>query len=205
MRVPRDATDVEIQDALCKIFQKERDTETEREGQSSTQKSNISADQCILADRECQRSESRQHQFQSSGSLGSNEESASDQKSGTRRAAIDSEQKNTDQRSIRRRSSQRSVIKPKSELSSILAEITKEDEQSINANAAILSVYSGSKISLDNSLKERINSLLKIETPYCDIIQRIEEGTSEVLVGDLKYKMRGTMLMALPQRSIRRK
>ena len=88
------------------------------------------------------------------------------------------------------------MIKPKRKLSSILAEITKEDDQSINTNAAVLSVYSGSKISLDNSLQERINSLLKIETPYCDIIQRIEEGTSEVLVGDLKYKMRGTMLMA---------
>ena len=57
-------------------------------------------------------------------------------------------------------------------------------------------VYSGSKISLDNSLKERINSLLKTETPYCDIIQRIEEVISEVLVVDLKYKMRGTMLVA---------
>ena len=28
LRVPRDATDVEIQDALCKIFQKERDRES---------------------------------------------------------------------------------------------------------------------------------------------------------------------------------
>ena len=56
-------------------------------------------------------------------------------------------------------------------------------------------MYSGSKILLDNSLKERINSLLKTETPYCDIIQRIEEGTSEVLVGDIKYKIRGTMLV----------
>ena len=120
----------------------------------------------------------------------------SDQKSGTRRSAVDSEQKNTDQRFIRRRSSQRSVIKPKNKLSSILEEITKEDEHSINTNTTILSVYSGNKISLDNSLKGRINSLLKTETPYCDIIQRIEEGTSEVLVGDLKYKMRGTMLVA---------
>ena len=49
---------------------------------------------------------------------------------------------------------------------------------------------------MDNSLKERINSLLKIETPYCDIIQRIEEGTSEVSVGDIKYEIRGTMLVA---------
>ena len=65
-----------------------------------------------------------------------------DQKSGRRRAAVDSEQKNADQISIRRRSSQRSVIKPKNKLSSNLAEITKEDEQSINTNAAILSVYS---------------------------------------------------------------
>ena len=109
-------------------YSRKRETRRQREGQSSTQKSNISADQCILSDRECQRSESRQHQFQSSGSSGPNEELASDQKSGTRRAVVDSEQKNTDQRSIRRRSSQRSVIKPKSKLSSILAEITKEDE-----------------------------------------------------------------------------
>ena len=144
LRVPRDATDVEIQDALCEIFQKERDTETEREEQSSAQRSNMSADQCILSDKQCQRSESQQHQFQISGSSGPNEESVSDQKSGTRRAAADSEQKNTDQRSARRRSSQRSVIKPKNKLSSILAEITKEDEQSISTNTAILSIYSGS-------------------------------------------------------------
>ena len=57
-------------------------------------------------------------------------------------------------------------------------------------------MYSGSKISLDNSLKERINSLLKTKTPYCYIIQRTEGGTSEVLVGDIKYKIRGTMLVA---------
>ena len=37
---------------------------------------------------------------------------------------------------------------------------------------------------------------MKTETSYCDIIQRIEEGTSEVLVGDIKYKIRGTMLVA---------
>ena len=36
---------------------------------------------------------------------------------------------------------------------------------------------------------------MKNETPYCDIIQRIEEGTSEVLVGDIKYKIRGTILV----------
>ena len=57
-------------------------------------------------------------------------------------------------------------------------------------------MYSGCKISLDNPLKERINSLLKTETPYCDTIQRIEEGTSEVLVGDTKYKISGDMLVA---------
>ena len=45
-------------------------------------------------------------------------------------------------------------------------------------------------------MKEQITSLLKAETPHCDIIQRIEERALEVLVGDIKCKIRGTMLVA---------
>ena len=50
------------------------------------------------------------------------------------------------------------MIKSKENFSSIFTEITEDDEQSISAHKAISTVYNGSKISLDNSLKERINS-----------------------------------------------
>ena len=57
-------------------------------------------------------------------------------------------------------------------------------------------MYSNSTISLDNSLREKINSLLRKETPYESIIERIESGTNEVIQNDVKYKMKGNMLVA---------
>ena len=86
------------------------------------------------------------------------------------------------------------MIKSKRNFSLIFTEISKDNDQSISAHKIVLLVYSDSKISLDNSLKEQINSLLKTENPYSYIIQRIEEGTSELLVRDFEDKIRGTML-----------
>ena len=57
-------------------------------------------------------------------------------------------------------------------------------------------MYSNSTISLDDSLRQKINLLLRKETPYDSIIERIEGGTNEVLQNDVKYKMKGNMLMA---------
>ena len=51
LRIPHDATDVEIQDALCKIFERERHNKTEREGQKSAQRSDVSSDQRLSLNR----------------------------------------------------------------------------------------------------------------------------------------------------------
>ena len=67
---------------------------------------------------------------------------------------MDSEQKNSGQRSTGHKSGQKSAIKSKRNFSSIFTEITEDDKQSISAHKAVLSVYSGSKISLDNSFKK---------------------------------------------------
>ena len=74
--------------------------------------------------------------------------------------------------------------------------ITEEDVQSVYQQPSQLLVLSSSGISLDDSLKEQINSLLRIETPYDEIIQKIEDGDREVRKGDLVYKLRGNMLVA---------
>ena len=45
-------------------------------------------------------------------------------------------------------------------------------------------------------MKQKINSLLRKETPYDAIIERIESGVNEVLQNEVKYKMKGNMLVA---------
>ena len=127
LRIPHDATDVEIQDALCKIFERERHNKTEREGQNLTQRSDVSPDQILSLDRQYQSSDSQKYQCQSSVSSGPDAESILGQKSGTRRAAIDSEQKNSGQRSTGHKSGQKSAIKSKKNFSSIFTEITEDD------------------------------------------------------------------------------
>ena len=112
-----------MQDAFCKIFQRDqRYTEIEKKGQRLMQNSanpNINTDQCTSS--KSQSLELQQNQSQSSRSPGPNSESVAN-----------SEQQNSGQRSTRQRSGQRSVIKPKNKFSSILSEITEEDEQSIS-------------------------------------------------------------------------
>ena len=78
LRIPRDATDVEIQDDLCKIFERERHNKTERGGQNLAQRSNVSPDQSLSLDRQYQSSDSQQYQCQSSGSSGPDAESVLD-------------------------------------------------------------------------------------------------------------------------------
>ena len=77
-----------------------------------------------------------------------------------------------------------------------MPEIIQDEDQADCVQQSILSVYSNSTISLDDSLRQKINSLLRKETPYDSIIERIEGGTNEVLQNDVKYKMKGNMLMA---------
>ena len=48
------------------------------------------------------------------------------------------------------------MIKSKKNFRSILTEIAGDDGESISAHKAVLSVYSDSRILLDNSSKERI-------------------------------------------------
>ena len=77
-----------------------------------------------------------------------------------------------------------------------MPETISEEDQVTDVQQPIMSVFSSSKISLDNSLQQKINLLLKEETPYDSIIERIENGTNEVLQNDVKYRMKGGMLVA---------
>ena len=110
---------------------------------------------------------------------------------------------NQDQGSILQSQSQRStvqrqksVVRDSDSISSVMPEIIQDEDQADCVQQSILSVYSNSTISLDSSLREKINLLLRKETPYDSIIERIEGGTNEVLQNDVKYKMKGNMLMA---------
>ena len=77
-----------------------------------------------------------------------------------------------------------------------MPETIQEEDQSNSVQQSILSVFSNSTISLDDSLKQNINSLLRKEIPYDSIIERIESGVNEVLQNEVKYKMKGNMLVA---------
>ena len=88
------------------------------------------------------------------------------------------------------------MVRDSDSISSILPELIQEQDQSSSVQQSILSVFSNSTISLDDSLKQKINFLLRKETPYDSIIERIESGVNEVLQNEVKYKMKGNMLMA---------
>ena len=88
------------------------------------------------------------------------------------------------------------MIRNSDQFSSIMPETVSDEDQSSSVQQSILSVFSNSKISLEDSLKQKINSLLREETPYGSIIERIESGVNEVLEHEVKYKMRGNMLVA---------
>ena len=57
-------------------------------------------------------------------------------------------------------------------------------------------MYCNSKILFNDSLTQEVNSLLRQETPYDTIIDRIENGFTEVVEHDVKYKFQGCTLVA---------
>ena len=164
LRIPRDATDIEIQDALSRLFARDREPVAEIRTETNRQRSDMTAGP-------------------SSGS------------SRPQVQTVNSEQSSTGQQSINQKSVIKNQVKS-NQFNSILNSITEEDVQSVYQQHSQLSILSSSGISLDNSLKEQINSLLRTETPYDTIIQKIEEGDIEVKKGDVTYKLRGSMLVA---------
>ena len=165
IRVPADATDDQIQNAIQRVFKRgqDRDVETgrETEGQSSVQ-----------------------------GTKSDNQCPSSDLKIQDQSSILQSQSQRSE---IQR---QRSVVRDSDPISSIMSETIQEEDQSSSVQQSILSVFSNSTISLDDSLKQKINSLLRTETPYDFIIERIERGINEVLQNEVKYKMKGNMLVA---------
>ena len=67
---------------------------------------------------------------------------------------------------------QRSVVRDTDPISSVMPEIIQDEDQADCVQQSILSVYSNSTISLDDSLRQKINLLLRKETPYDSIIER---------------------------------
>ena len=169
LRVPSDADDSAIQEALMKLFNaqvqeqvKDQSQSDAVEGQASRAKRSVE-DQALkaqISDQALKASDSVRDQI-------SSVQSSSDQ--------LESESKTS--RSVQFKTS---------------VPVSSSSSQSSYCTLAV----SRSSVEIDNSLGERINSLLKKEILYSDIIEEMEStGRNEIKRGQEKYRIQKKLLM----------
>ena len=170
LRIPSDADDEAIQEALLRLFNAQVKEQVRDQSISVAEEG-----QAIRAQRSV------------SGSDQALKAKSSDQAlkaSGTVRDQSSSVQSSADQ--------------PKSEFKS---SSSVQDQSSVPVSSSIQNsqcklAVGRSSIEIDNSLRDKINSLLREEILYKDILEEIEStGRNELLRGQEKYKLQKKLLM----------
>ena len=179
LHVPSDADDVAIQEALMKLFNAQTRDQTESvaiEGKASKAKRSVTdPDQALKAQRPV---------------------TNSDQALKAQKSVTDSNQALKASDSV---SYQFSPVQPKSE-SKTSRSVQFEPEVSVSSSNQRSSqctlAVSRSSINIENSLRDRIHSLLQTEILYREILEEMEStGKNELIRGKEKYKLQKKLLM----------
>ena len=102
-------------------------------------------------------------------------------------------QSDSDQRSVQFRSDQSQSPRPQDQFSS---RPVYQYQAAVVRAVSVYYQFSRSSINIDNSLREKINSLLKNEILYRDILEEMEStGRNEIKRGQEKFKLQKKLLM----------
>ena len=192
LHVPSDADDIAIQEALMKLFNAQTRDQTESvtvEGQASRAKRSVTdSDQALKAQRSITDSDQALKAQRSITNL--------DQALKAQKSVTDSDQALKASDSV---SDQFSPVEPESE-SKTSRSVQFKPEVSVSSSNQSSSqctlAVSRSSINIDNSLRDRIHSLLQAEILYKEILEEMEStGKNEFIQGKEKYKLPKKLLM----------